>query len=82
MCAWIDDAQARLNSNPPLQRADELENLHLGFPVLLEGACKIIVDLELCVQFFEAKKVKTVVLEKRPEKDTVRCTTIAWTSTM
>jgi hypothetical protein len=64
MCAWIDDAQARLAYNPPNQPADELDNLRLGARVLLEGACKIIYDLEQCIQSFKAIKAESIALEK------------------
>jgi hypothetical protein len=64
MCGWIDDAQARLVYNPPSQPAEELDNLRLGGRVLLEGACKIIDDLEQCVQSFKTIKAEAIALEK------------------
>ena len=64
MCAWIDDAQARLAYESLNEQPQELHNLRLGARVLLEGACKIEDDLWQCVQSFEAMKAEAMKLEK------------------
>ena len=68
ICAWIDDAPARLAYSPPYQPAEELDELRLGACVLLEGACKIIDDLEQCVQSFETTRAQAIALEKETRK--------------